>query len=91
MKKFNLNSSVKVRLTAQGFKVLEDQHNELMKEYPYDHPAKQWRPPRVDVDGYCTFQMWVFMEHFGEHTHIGMNDCGYSPEILIDERDLKDE
>ena len=55
----NLNEYIKVKLTAKG--------KQIYKDY-YDND-----PPTLDVDdeGYAKFQMWDFMQIFGEHISMG--------------------
>lgn len=65
---FNLNQSVKVKLNQDG-----RQH--LKEKISYEMPE--------DKNGYTTFQMWHFMEIFGEVTHLGMNQL-YNNNILLD-------
>ena len=64
---FNLNQTIKVRLSEDGIKHLKT------KIY-YDMP--------LDEDGLMTFQMWHFIEIFGEVTHLGMNHL-YDNNVLL--------
>ena len=72
--KHNINDSIKVRLTKEGvilyYKYYEDLC-ERMKSYgaSYDYMPKL----KVDKEGYTEFQMWVFMEMFGQHFHLGID------------------
>jgi hypothetical protein len=88
MKSFNINSTVKVRLTKYGKELhrkdWEDFWSSInrLDENPYE-------PPTPDAGGYVEFQMWDLMDTFGSH-------CGMCKEqplcsvILIDEDDLKE-
>jgi hypothetical protein len=85
MKLFNINSTVKVRLTKFGKELHKKDWEDFwssvgrLDENPY-------RPPTPDADGYVEFQMWDLMEKFGSH-------CGMCKEqpfdfvILIDDKE----
>jgi len=87
MKTFNINQTVKVRLTKYG--------KELHKKYWVDFWSSVGRlhefpytPPREDENGYCEFQMWDLMEKFGAHCGV-CKELAFETVILIDEKDLK--
>ena len=89
MKSFNINSTVKVRLTKYGKELLRKDWESLwtsinrLDEHPY-------KPPTPDADGYVEFQMWDLMERLGEYCSWG-GDLPFDTEILIDDKDLKGE
>lgn len=64
MKPFNVNDTIWVKLTEQGLAVHWKWHTDLwtglgrLKDFPYT-------PPKVNEDGFSSFQLWVFMEIFG--------------------------
>ncbi len=64
---FNLNSSVRVRLTDKGREVLRQNHERdlagLLKAYPFVAPS--------EVDGWTTFQLWRLMQEFGPGMSMG--------------------
>jgi len=78
---FNLNSNIKVKLNNYGRSILKKQHNELYSslrviDVPYiPHP--------VDEEGYCTFQMYVFMNTFGSHVLAGSVYLPFSIDIKV--------
>lgn len=88
MKSFNINSTVKVRLTKYGEELLkkdwEDFWNSFgrLDEFPY-------KPPTPDADGYVEFQMWELMGRLGEYCGLA-DDLPFDTVILIDENDLKE-
>lgn len=69
--KINLNDRVKVKLTPLGAEIYYHQYDELNKQIK-ERGGKQLEPtmPRIDKDGYTEFQLWHFIELYGEH--IGM-------------------
>lgn len=66
--RLNLNESVRVKLTDLGKDIYYHHYDRVNSSY-----GKQiCKPtmPEVDKDGYTTFQLWRFMEIYGNH--IGM-------------------
>ena len=87
-KKFNINSTVKIRLTEYGKQVLEKEHNKfwssrgMLDKFPY-------QPYQEDENGYVKFQLWNLMDKLGKYCGIG---CAmpFDTVILIDEDNLRD-
>lgn len=88
MKQFNINSTVKVKLTEYGKQMLERDHIEFwgargqLDKFPY-------KPPKTDADGYTKFQLWSLMEKFGKYCGLGCK-LPFETVILIDENELRD-
>jgi hypothetical protein len=87
MKQFNINATVKVRLTKFGKELHKKQWEDFwsscnrLEDFPYD-------PPKQDENGYVEFQMWELMETFGGH--IGLcKEPAFDTVILIDDKNLK--
>ena len=68
MQKINLNEIIKVKLTPYGAEIYYKQFDELNKQYGREICKPQM--PRIDKDGYTEFQLWNFIELYGQH--IGM-------------------
>ena len=68
MQKINLNETIKVKLTPYGAEIYYKQFDELNKQRGREICKPHM--PRIDKDGYTEFQLWHFMELYGEH--IGM-------------------
>lgn len=87
-KSLNINSTVKVKLTEFGKKMLKGDHNEfwgslgLLKDHPYI-------PMEEDENGYVEFHLWVLMNKLGKYCWIG-REMPFETIILIDEKDLRD-
>jgi hypothetical protein len=87
MKSFNINETVKVRLTKYGKELHKKQWVDFwnsvgrLNENPYT-------PPEEDENGYVQFQMWDLMEKFGNHCGL-CRELAFETVILIDEKDLK--
>lgn len=67
--KFNVNDSVRVKLTDLGRSIHHGHYAELVERLgnmPY-----VYRPVEEDSAGWSTWQLWVLMECFGQHLHNG--------------------
>jgi len=86
MKSFNINSTVKIRLTEYGKQMLERDHIEfwgargMLDKFPY-------KPPEEDEDGYVKFQLWSLMDELGKYCGL-CREMPFDTVILIDENDL---
>ena len=74
IQKINLNETIKVKLTPYGAEIYYKQFDELNKKYGREIFNPQM--PRIDKDGYTEFQLWHFIELYGQH--IGM----YNPNVI---------
>ena len=68
IQKINLNETIKVKLTPYGAEIYYKQFDELNKQHGREICKPQM--PRIDKDGYTEFQLWYFIELYGQH--IGM-------------------
>lgn len=82
MIKYNINYAVKVKLNALGRRVHRRFHDrvftpgtEMAARFPY-------KPPKVDEEGYSTFQLWNLMEIFGAEMSLGF-ETPFDTEILL--------
>lgn len=66
--KINLNDTIKVKLTPYGAEIYYKQFDKLNKQY--EKEICKPHMPQIDKDGYTEFQLWHFIELYGEH--IGM-------------------
>lgn len=86
-KSFNINNTVKVKLTEEGKKLLEKDHNEFwsshgkLDQFPY-------KPHEEDENGYVKFQLWSLMYQLGKYCGVGC-EPPFDAMILIDDEDLK--
>ena len=83
--KFNINDTVRVRLTDYGRAVLRDDWQSTTNIY-YARPEQrairgEYKPPKEDENGWSEWQLWALMEAFGEHTG---NGCRLSFETEIE-------
>lgn len=68
IQKINLNETIKVKLTPYGAEIYYKQFDEVNKQRGREICKPQM--PRIDKDGYTEFQLWHFIELYGQH--IGM-------------------
>lgn len=67
--KHNLNDSIRVKLTDYG-KSIYTARLETINHY-YGRRVIKDTKPTVDADGFSTFQLWDFMNTFGEYLYMG--------------------
>jgi len=82
---FNINESVKVKLTDFGRTKLKERHDKLYRWYKdngHSDSIPKYVAPVEDNDGYSEWQLWCLMEALGEHVHMGCNHP-FETEILI--------
>ena len=63
--KINLNEPVKVKLTDWGKEIFYHQYDRVNKVVGRE--VCKPRYPKEDENGYTEFQLWCFMELYGEH------------------------
>jgi hypothetical protein len=81
--RFNINEAVKVRLTERGKTILKKQHDELNNQIrSRGGQGLGEYNPKVDEEGYSTFQMWCLMELLGPYMAIGF-DPPFEANIII--------
>lgn len=90
MKKFNLNDKVKVKLTPLGVDIFYHQFDDLNKTIT----ARGCKPiknnmPQIDGNGYTEFQLWHFIELYGNHIGIAKENVISDLSLYIDEKDLE--
>ena len=87
---FNINNTVRFKLTPRGREVWLESRRELIQRIASisSRPSSiECKLPEPDADGYHSMQMWHLMEMFGGHTTLGDEPC-FSTTILIDTKDL---
>lgn len=90
MKKFDVQSRVRVKLNIRGIEILRHRHEKMvssnlnMRELMGD-----FHLPKVDSEGYTEFDLSDLMEIFGPYIKLG-EDFPFDREIQIEEKELKD-
>lgn len=93
LKKLNLNSIIKIKLTPHGAEIYYNQNEELieiikekgLKPYPIEK-----RMPEIDKNGYTKMQLWCFIQLYGDHIGMGFQDVVKDCAIYIDESDIEE-
>ena len=70
MKSVSLNDNIKVRLTPLGATIFYHQYDDLIKANPQITFIKP-SMPHIDKDGYTSFQLWCFIELYGDYIGMG--------------------
>lgn len=68
---FNVNDSVRVKLTDVGRQAHKKNHHKLYEFAKFESP--KYLPPEEDANGWSTWQMWCLMQEFGPHIRVGCN------------------
>ena len=88
--KFNINNSVKVKLTDFGRKVHRENMNrifEFVPQYRTDKYYNRHYKPKEDSAGWSTWQMWDLMSNFGHCIRLG-GEVPFETEIeILDENE----
>lgn len=71
---FNINGTVRVKLTEHGRQVLKRNHEESWAAVKHPSPP-EYHPPAEDLCGWSNWQMWRLMEEFGPHIRMGADNC----------------
>ena len=66
---FNVNNLVRVKLTDEGRRIHRQQFRKLNATLKITSNMK-YLPPVEDSDGWSSWQLWVLIETFGEHTGV---------------------
>lgn len=90
MKKLNMNSTIKVKLTPFGAYIFYHQFDELNKKVLNSggrpiHP----RMPEIDNKGFSKFQLHHFINLYGDYMTVSQKNVVEDISIYIDEEDLE--
>ena len=91
MKKLNLNSLIRVKLTDYGKDIYYHRFDEVNK-FIANRSGKLIEPcyPEIDDDGLTEFQLWKFIELYGPYMHMGAKNVIEPLCIYIDDCDQED-
>ncbi len=96
MKKINVNSLIKVKLTPLGVDIYYHQNDETLKSTTISETVKKYfkpRMPEIDSNGFTMFELWRFMNLYGKYFDIDMgrrDQVIQSMSIFINEEDIED-
>lgn len=92
MKKINLNSVIKVKLTPLGADIFYHRYDEINQKIKA-HGGIPLEPkmPKIDEAGFTQFQLWDFINLYGGCFTLGVANYPIdSLNIYIDEKNLDD-
>ncbi len=81
--KINLNESVKVKLTDLGKEIFYHQYDKINKAVGRE--VCKPRYPTEDENGYTKFQLWCFIQLYGEYIGIALPNVIEPLEIVYRE------
>ena len=82
MIRININESVKVKLTDYGKDVYYHQYDELNRRVGREICKPSF--PKVDEEGYTSFQLWYFIELYGNYIGMGKKNVIQPLEIVYE-------
>ena len=91
MKRLNLNSVIKVKLTDYGKDIFYHQYDQL-NQYITALKGHTIEPryPNVDENGFTRFQLWDFFKIYNDYLVLGNNKMPIEPlDIFIGDLDLE--
>ena len=84
--RISLNEKIKVKLTDFGKAIYYHQYDGISKCMP--NPRKP-KLPQEDANGFCSFQLWVFMELYGKYMVMGRPNV-IDPLVILYEMEDED-
>lgn len=82
MVRINLNEPIKVRLTDFGKDIYYHQYDDLNERCGKEVCKPSF--PKTDKDGYATFQLWCFIELYGDYIGMGKKNVIQPLEIVYE-------
>lgn len=86
----NLNNYIRFMLNDRGKEIYShrnDKENEYIKTHNKDKDTHlkllPTNPPKVDEQGFSTFQLWEFMEIFGSYVSMGLPNIWVDRQIYL--------
>ena len=87
--RLNLNDNIRVKLTEHGKDIYYHQYDRTNKLLGREVCKPSY--PKVDEDGYTTFQLWCFIELYGIHMGMTMPNVIEPLDIVFDEPTIEPE
>ena len=81
--RINLNEEVKVKLTDLGKEIYYHRYDDLNEMAGREVIRPSF--PKVDADGYTIFQLWDFINLYGNHIGMGFQNVIRPLEIVCEE------
>ena len=87
--RLNLNDNIKVKLTEHGKDIYYHQYDRTNAFLGRELCKPSY--PKIDEDGYTTFQLWHFMELYGVHMGMTLPNVIKPLEIVFNEPTIEPE
>ena len=87
--RLNLNDNIKVKLTEHGKDIYYHKYDRTNAFLGRELCKPSY--PKVDEDGYTTFQLWCFMELYGVHIGMTLPNVIEPLDIVFDEPTIEPE
>ena len=87
--RLNLNDEIKVKLTEHGKDIYYHQYDRLNTAFGREICKPKY--PKVDENGYTTFQLWCFMELYGVHMGMTLPNVIEPLDIVFDASTIEPE
>lgn len=89
--RINLNDKVKFRLTLWGKEVYSHRFDEVNEKLK-DRGVQPITPhlPKLDEDGYCSMQLWDFMNTFGRYIGMALPNVVEPLDIIFEMKEEED-
>ena len=87
--RLNLNDNIKVKLTEHGKDIYYHQYDRTNAFWGRELCKPSY--PKIDEDGYTTFQLWHFMELYGVHIGMTLPNVIEPLDIVFDEPTIEPE
>ena len=82
----NLNDTIKVKLTDHGKDIYYHQFDKFIEIGAKLTP----KMPKVDADGYTKFQLWEFIQLYGQHIGMTKPNVIEPIDIVIEGKNLEE-
>lgn len=82
----NFNDTIKVKLTDRGKDIYYHQLDDLIEMGVKLTP----KMPKVDADGYTEFQLWTFIQLYGQYIGMALPNVIEPIDIVIEGKNLKE-
>ena len=82
----NFNDTIKVKLTDRGKDIYYHQFDDLIERGTKLTP----KMPKVNADGYTEFQLWDFIQLYGQHIGMTKPNVIEPIDIVIEGKNLKE-
>jgi transcriptional accessory protein Tex/SPT6 len=93
-RKFNINDTIKVKLTDYGKESLRKDYDDFLERVrslveDKEYVPFEFRLPKEDKEGYSEWQMWDLINKLGKYIGLGFTDMPFETTILLSKEYLR--